>query len=115
MSIQPARYNFSIWRGATYRASFELLEGDEDSDPVNLVGYSALLEIRDKPGQNVLYTLSTTNGRIALAAEGTIELTIPAADTAGFAWNTGVYDLILTTPGNVSDPYLFGAVSVNGI
>lgn len=116
MSLQPAHYKFTIWRGATFSKRITYLLGDQNSDPQDLTGYTALLEIKDAPEGTVIFTLSTTNGRIVLGSvSGTIDLTISAADTAAITWVNGVYDLVLTSGSGVTDPILFGGFSVRGV
>lgn len=116
MSLNPGKHNFSIWRGATFKVTLTLRVGDATSALRDLTGYSALLEIKDRSGGTVIYTLSTTNGRIALGGvTGTIELLIPAADTAVIAWDSGVYDLTITSATGHTDPILYGGFSVRGV
>lgn len=115
MSISPARYNFNIWRGATFHKHITLLTGDENSSPQDFDGFTALLEIRDAPDGNVIYTLSTANSRIELGDDGSIDLLIEPEDTQDFAWRLGYYDLILTGPDLISDPLLWGTFVVRGV
>lgn len=119
MSLEPARHNFTIWQGATFRTVLTLYTGvDETSDPRDLTDYTALLEIRAMAGDvSPLFTLSTTNGRILLGgAEGTVTLLISDTDTAAITWKRGVYDLTITAPlGGDTDVLLWGNFGVRGV
>jgi hypothetical protein len=82
--------------------------------PVNLDGYDAKMQVRKRPeSTEVLIELSTANRRIVLDSERkTINLQIPAIETAGITWATGVYDLELTAPDGKVELLSFGSVQV---
>lgn len=62
--------------------------------PVDLSGYSARMQIRDKVGGTVLLELTSAAGDITIDnAAKTIGRVIEAADTAAITWRKGVYDL----------------------
>lgn len=89
-------YRLSIDQGATFRRALRWLKG---GNPVDLSGFSARMEIRDKAGGMLLHRLDTEGGGISLGgAEGTIVLHIPADVSAAWPWRTGVYDLELIEP-----------------
>lgn len=113
MSLSPGRHNFSIWQGATFHVSLDILTNGKPWK--ELEEYSALMEIRDVPKATVpLFTLSTTNGRIFIE-ENVITLRITASDTTAIKWESGVYDLLITAPGGDTDALLYGSVKVKGI
>lgn len=89
-------YNITVYQGATFRLPITWKTG-ETPTAVNLTGYTARMQIRSTvTSPTDLLELTTENGGIALGgAAGTIEILIEAADTAGQAWRTGVYDLEL--------------------
>lgn len=83
--------------------------------PVDLTGYTAEIDIKDKIGGSVLLTLGTTNGRILLdQLNHTISLFISAEDTDSVAmtWKRGVWDLEMTAPTGQVTTLFSGAVSV---
>lgn len=89
-------YRLQIDQGATFRRALRWLRQDA---PVNLTGYTARMEIRDKVGGTVLHRLDTANGGITLGgADGTIMLHIAADVSAAWSWRTGAYDLELVEP-----------------
>ena len=68
----------AFWRRLTWQ--------DGDGNPVDLTGYSARMQVRDGYGGAQVIELTTANGRITLGgADGTIELSIAATDTAALS------------------------------
>lgn len=113
MSLIPAKWKFTIWRGATFRKRLTLLEGDVNSDPQDLTDYTAVLEVLDTPGGDTLLTLDTNDGILLGGPSGTIEILIDAADTEALLWTQGHYDLLITAPnGGDTDAILYGTFVV---
>lgn len=83
--------------------------------PVDLTGCTALAHIRTTAAAaTILLVLSTANGKIALGgADGTVTLTVSAAETAAFTWLTGVYDLYITFPHGIVRRLMGGTVTVS--
>jgi len=86
--------------------------------PVNLAGYIAKMEIKDRVGGTVLMTLSSNLGdnRILLDPSGnTITLNIAAADTVSslLTWTKGVYDLEMTGPSGAVTRIFTGNIAVS--
>lgn len=117
MAVIPARYKLTIWKGATFRKRLTVLQGDRDSAPKDLTGYTGIMTVWDKPEGSVLFTLSTQNGRIAINAQpGTVDLIISADDTSALNWKEGHYDIKITAPnGGDTDAILFGQIVVRSI
>lgn len=112
MSLEPARLNFSFWKGTTFQKRLTYHQGDVDSGPVDLTGFAAELVIKDNIG--TLLTLSDTNSGIVLGGSaGTIDLIIPFASTS-VSWRTASYTLTLTAPSGSKDILLFGNFSAKG-
>jgi hypothetical protein len=115
MSLQPARQNFRIWKGATFEERI-IYYTDAGQTRRDLTGYSADLTIRDEPNGTPLLVLNTTNGGITLGGvNGSIDLLISGTATALIDWTAGVYDLILTAPTGKTYALLWGAFGVRGI
>jgi hypothetical protein len=72
--------------------------------PIDLTGYTAKLQIREKLNSDtVIKELNTTNGGIVLdTALSTITLNILAADTAEFTFKSAVYSLELISGATVT-------------
>lgn len=121
MSLNPAKQNFEIWAGGTFRKKMTLLIGPAGSTPRDLTGYTANLAIRDKPrSTNILVTLSSTGVSPAIilgGTLGTINIVIPDTETAAYTWRVGVYDLLIKAPGasGESTPLLYGHFKIRGI
>ena len=75
--------------------------------PINLAGYSALLQITDVSNSSkVLFEASTRNGRIKLfGTTGRVEIRFSAEDTEEMKFTEGLYDLLMKAPnGDVRRP-----------
>lgn len=98
-----AYIDLEIEQGATF--TLELSVVDDDSEPIDLSGYTARMMIkRDARESSALLELTTTNGRIAITAlTGLVLLYLTAAETAAItAWMRAVYDLeLINSGGNV--------------
>lgn len=113
MSVRPERYNFSVWKGTTFRKQLVFHEGDEDSPPRDLTGYTASMPIREQRlGGTLLATLNTENGGIVLGGEdGTIDLYMSDEQTQAATWELGSYSLLLTFSGD-TDSLIYGNFSI---
>jgi hypothetical protein len=64
--------------------------------PVNLTGYSARMQLREKVDSSTVITeLTTANNGVIIGADKTIVLTVPATVTATLNFTTAVYSLEL--------------------
>jgi hypothetical protein len=118
---QTGNYPLCINQGATYERTFIWTAGTCCGQgtvgatplPVDLTGYTAELQIRSYniPTAQLLYDASAD---IVLGGvNGTIQLTIDAADTTNFTWFSGYYDLKLTDSSGVATRLLQGTVTVS--
>jgi hypothetical protein len=111
MSMQPAYDAITIRQGASFEDTIACQ--DDDGNPVDLTGCSALMKICATPSSSPVLTLSSANGSLVLGGiAGTIRRTVsPAQSAALVAGNYGA-DLFLTrTDGNV-DCLVAGPVTV---
>lgn len=81
--------------------------------PVDLIGYSARMQIREKlTSTSVIQELTTENSLIVLNNNTkTINLNIPATTTAGYNFKTAVYSLELTKD-SVVTPLVNGVITL---
>jgi hypothetical protein len=123
--MQPAEYDITILRGATFELPFSITD---EGGPVNFqTTYTgARMQIRPKllhipdplaPPAAPILELTTANGMLVIS--GTVcTITIPASVTAALAAKTGVYDLEFYAgaagPAQIVDKALFGTVAVGG-
>lgn len=116
MEFEPFKEKLTIPVGGTFAPDpwvFSTGETEETATPVDLTGCSAFMHVRDKPdSENILLTLSTTNGRILLGGDaGTIALLVTDEDTALITgWKSGVYDLKLIFPDGSSIFFVEGSI-----
>jgi hypothetical protein len=91
MTAQHALY---IHQGARYVQRFPVLNTLTGA-AVDATGWAVACQVRAAKGAGsaLLVELAPT------AANGYIELAIPAATSAGWTWREGYYDLVLTEPG----------------
>lgn len=70
--------------------------------PVDMAGFVARGQIKNKIGGTELLLLNTANSRIAIDnANKRITVTISAVDTAAFAFQTGIIDLEMVSAGGI--------------
>lgn len=102
MTTHPAKHNFYVYRGATFSEQIEWK--DENGTPVNLIGFTARLHMRDTlEATTPFLTLTTENGGIALGGTaGTVDLLASAAATSAISATSGVYDLELVAGDGVT-------------
>lgn len=94
--------HITIEQGATFSPVFTWK--DENGTLINLIGYTARMQIRENLEDTAfIHEATTENGGITLGdAAGTITLNITATDTAAFTFDTAVYDLELISGANVT-------------
>jgi hypothetical protein len=92
--MRPGKYNFICPQGATFSKQLSYLI---DSIPVNLTGYTARMQVREKhSSSSVVLDLSTENNSITLGGQsGSILINISASNTSSIFAKTYVYDLEL--------------------
>jgi hypothetical protein len=85
----------------------------EYNQPVDLAGYTARMQIREKvTSETVLESLTTSNGKILINnTSKTISMILSAASTEGYTWKSGVYSLEMEKDGVVV-PFIYGSVVV---
>ena len=85
----------------------------EYNQPVDLNGYTARMQIREKiTSTTVIKELTTNNGGISIDnTTKTITINISATDTAALTFKSAVYSLELIT-GSTVIPFVYGSVSL---
>jgi len=78
----PADYRFEVRQGSTITRNFQL---SIDDSPVNLTGYTARMQVRDRPESNAVVlnatpyiTLGGTAGDVAISIPASISEDLPA-------------------------------------
>jgi hypothetical protein len=99
---EAGEYDITIEQGSGFSLSLSY-EAPEGS-PVDFTDSTARLHVRSKFGvTEKLIDLTTENGGIELGADGSIELSMTAAQTAALTFGRGVYDLEIVPP--AGEPY----------
>lgn len=85
----------------------------EYNQPMDLSGYTARMQIREKlTSTTALEDLTTSNGKILLNnTNKTISLILGATTTEAYTWKSGVYSLEMEKDGVVT-PLIYGNVSL---
>lgn len=99
-------YNFTIEQGATL--DFEITYQDSNSNPIDLSGYQAKMQIKDEPGGSTTYitltsTLDNTGTGLNMSgssgtkplSSGSIGIYIAAVSSSQLTFDSGFYDLEL--------------------
>jgi hypothetical protein len=107
------KVKLTIDQGSTFRKKL-IWKAGTPAVPVDLTGYTARMQIREKlDATAVLKELTTANGGITLGTtNGEINLYISAVDTTAFTWSAGVYDLEMIAPGGDVKRLIEGSVVV---
>lgn len=105
-------YQLEIMQGAD--KTLTLVLTDNNDAAVDLTGYTAKLEIRDRAGGSVISTLTSTPaaGITINAASGQIVLAWTAAQTVLFNFDKAVYDLFITASGGTKTCIIRGEVTL---
>ena len=101
-------YNFTIEQGST--VDFEIAYKDSNSDPIDLTGYQARMQIKNLPGGSTTYlTLSSSLDASGTGlnlrgssgtnpfTSGTIGVYVAAVTSSLLDFNTAFYDLELVS------------------
>lgn len=103
---------FDINQGATWQ--LVLLWKNPDLTPVNVTGYSVVIQFRKTVrGAIVLYEMSTTNGKVTLdGPAGKITALAPKEDTSTFTFDSAVFDVLATSPSGVASRLINATIRV---
>jgi len=108
MSLDPAKLNFVVWKGTTFKKRLTYYADEDATTPFDLTGYTATCPIRTLAGDPLVSLTTENNGIILGGASGTIDLVIPVTATAELPWSTALYTLKITSPGGDTDALLHG-------
>lgn len=110
IKAKAAKLNIVIEQNASFATT--LFWTDKDGTPIDLTGYSALLEAKDAAGVVVLswssgaeITLGTTDGSIAIAIDDSV--------TATYTFDTLTYCLKMIDPLSFGTRLLKGTITLD--
>jgi hypothetical protein len=101
--MKPAALDITIYQGSTFSQPFQWKSGDP-SAPVNLTGYKARMQIREKiSSPTYIINLTTENGGIVFrdAINGIFSIEMSDAVTAAMDFKHAVYDIEFVSPGGI--------------
>ena len=98
--MNPGKYNMVCPQGSTFTKQ---LTYTIDDVPVNLTGYTARMQVREKhTSASVITSITTENGGISInSVNGKINLYLSSTATAAIVAKEYVYDLELVSSNNV--------------
>lgn len=97
MELPITELDICILKGQTFNQTLFWEQGNP-STPVNLAGYTAVMNIKTHPEapENII-SLTTANGRIVLnETTGSIRMSLSASETAALKGKGGVHRVYLT-------------------
>lgn len=112
--MTAGKLDLVIEQGATFRR--ELIWKDAEGAPINLIGYTARMQIRERVSATAILTeLTTANGRIVLTpAQGKLTLELSATLTDALTYPAAVYDLEVVAADGSITRLLQGNVLIEG-
>jgi hypothetical protein len=113
--MKPATLNITIYQGSTFSQVFQWKSGDP-SVPVNLTGYKARMQIREKvDSPNYIVNLTTENGGIIFrdAVNGIFSVEMSDTVTAAMNFKHAVYDIEFVSPGGIVTRLFGGNVALS--
>ena len=97
--IRPVEINTPVDNATDQSYQFEVR--DAEGGEVDLRGYTAVMQLRPYPKSKKIYDeLTTENGRLAIKG-ATVYITFPAGVSAGYKFDTAVYDLVIVSLGGL--------------
>lgn len=105
-------YNFGIEQGADFQRVITVK--NEDGSLVDLTGCGAKLEIKTDINNDMPVILLTSgSGLILGGTQGTITVTLTAAQTALFEFDPANYSLIIISSSGLINPLIKGTVTLD--
>jgi hypothetical protein len=98
--------NLIVDQGTDYNTSINLVDADDNI--VTLSGYMSNAQMRKTYTSSSSYSFST----VLETSNGVIQLSLSAAQTANIVAGRYVYDVVVTSPSNVTSRIIEGIVTV---
>lgn len=95
--VSTRESNFSIIQGDSF--ALQILYKDSSGSAINLSGYSANFEVRDKPGGRILCASASVGDGITItsASGGVIDILLSSAKTANFTIPKAAYQFQISS------------------
>lgn len=109
--METPRHDIEIHQGATFVVGFSYI--DPNGVPINLTGWVARMQVRDRIGGRVLADLTTENGSIVIdPLAGRLNVTIARNVTRAMPVLRGIYDVLIASSGDFAIKLIEGEVNV---
>lgn len=103
--------NLEVVQGDTL--TFEVEYQNTNGSPVNLAGYTAKMDVRDKPNGKILCaSVTSTSGIVINNSNGTLNITFTPSQTKKFTLPVASYQLQIRSSSNVYTTILQGTIKV---
>lgn len=103
--------NFEIIQGDTF--ALDVTYNDSQGDPVNLIGHTAIFQVRNEPGGKIICATATDGNGITISPYiGKINISLGPVQTRKFTIPKAAYQLQVTSPSGIKETLLSGWISV---
>lgn len=104
--------NFNVIQGDTFTMRVEYQ--DENNNPIDITGYSAIMTVRDKPGGKIVCaTIDDSSGIVIDGPNGGLDLTIAPEQTRKFTTPRARYQIQIISDQGVKTTVLSGYFMVS--
>jgi hypothetical protein len=95
--VSTRESNFSIIQGDSF--ALQILYKDSSGSAINLTGYSAKFEVRDKPGGKIICATASVGDGITVtsASGGVIDVLVSSSKTSNFTIPKAAYQLQISS------------------
>lgn len=105
-------FDFTVEQGTDYSQLF--IKKDGNGDPVDLLGYTAHMQVRARPGAPVLLDMTTENDLISIdGPNGAVYLVFTEALLLDAPWKRGKYQIELRSPAGKTSRLAYGVLSIS--
>jgi hypothetical protein len=112
MTIKPTKRDWTVYQGAAF--SKNLTWKDSAGNPIDLTGYTAAMQAREKVTDTTTFIDIDTDAGITLGgALGTIDIVLTAATTAAITVKGGDFDLKLIPASGEAGRLVYGTITVS--
>lgn len=107
--MAAGNYTIKIDQGSDFSLVVEWK--DPAGAPINMTGFSAKMDIRDRAGDpDLIDSFSVGSGLTITGAAGRVTLSITASESSAWDFDRAVYDLEVTSGGGAKTRLIQGAV-----
>jgi hypothetical protein len=94
--VSPKESNFNVIQGDSF--SLNVAYKDPSGSAINLAGYTATFEVRDKPGGKIICATSSVGDGITItSASGLIDVFLSSAKTSNFTVPRAAYQFQISS------------------